>query len=186
MTRVKLLKRNEVSPAALEYYDQGLNYGSFANQIAVLAHRPPILNSVFKMMLEIREEGIVPREYLEVALVAVSQLNKCTYCVSHHTPMLMTEAGLTAEGVERLLQYEDHPELDDAQKLIVEYTIALFNDHHRIRDEMFERLHQYFDDAQIVELTFRITFGIGLNRLNDVLQIPIEDGVTVLDQMALV
>ncbi|MET4808218.1 carboxymuconolactone decarboxylase family protein [Limibacillus sp. MBR-115] len=184
MARVKLLQRHEVSPNALKVYDQGLNYGSFANQIAVLAHRPPILNSIFKMMLEIREEEVVPRKYLEVALVAVSKLNLCTYCVSHHTPMLMSEAKLTAEGVENLLDYEDHPELDDAQKVIVEYTIALFRDHHRIRDAMFDRLRQHFDDAQIVELTFRITFGIGLNRLNDVLQIPIEDDVAVLDQKA--
>ena len=186
MARVKLLTRDEVSPDALEIYDQGLNYGSFANQIAVLAHRPPILNNVFKMMLEIREQEVVPRKYLEVALVAVSKLNQCTYCVSHHTPMLMSEAGLTAEGVENLLEYENHPELDDAQKMIVEYTIALYRDHHRIRDEMFDRLRKHFDDAQIVELTFRITFGIGLNRLNDVLQIPIEEDVTILDQNALV
>lgn len=185
MPRVKLLQRHEVAPAALEVYDEGLKYGSFANQIAVLAHRPPILNHVFRMMLEIRAEEVVPRGYLEVALVAVSMLNRCTYCVSHHTPMLMEHAGLSAEGVERLLDYQNHPELDDAQKIIVEYTIALFNHHHRIRDEMFERLHRHFNDAQIVELTFRITFGIGLNRLNDVFQIPIEEGVDVIDQLAM-
>jgi uncharacterized peroxidase-related enzyme len=185
MARVKLLERHEVSPDALEVYDIGLNYGAFANQIAVLAHRPPVLNHVFRMMLEIRAEEVVPRKYLEVALVAVSMLNKCTYCVSHHTPMLMSEAGLSADGVARLLEYQDHPELDDAQKVIVEYTIALFQNHHRIRDAMFDRLRQHFDDAQIVELTFRITFGIGLNRLNDVLQIPIEEGVDVIDQLAM-
>ncbi len=185
MPRVKLLQREEVEPAAREVYDLGINYGSFANQISVLAHRPPILNHVFRMMLEIRAEEVLSRKHLELALVVVSMLNKCTYCVSHHTPMLMQEAAISASGVEHLLDYKEHPELDDAQKLVVEYTIALFKDHHRIRDEMFERLRKYFDDAQIVELTFRITFGIGLNRLNDVLQIPIEDGVDVIDQLTL-
>lgn len=176
MARVRLLKKDEVAPEAREMYEEGVKYGPFQNQIAVLAHRPPILNNLFRLFMAIREEETLPRRYLEIALVGTSQLDKCTYCVSHHTPMLEVQ-GLSREGIERLVDYEDHPELTEPEKLIMELCTKMVQDHHRIRDDVFDRLRKHFSEAQIVELLFRISLTIGLNRFNDVLQIDIEEQV---------
>ncbi|MEL6997066.1 MAG: hypothetical protein AAFP68_02295 [Pseudomonadota bacterium] len=46
------------------------------------------------------------------------------------------------------------------------------------------RLREHFDDAQIVELTWRIALCGAFNRFNDVLQTEIDNGVKVLDQGA--
>jgi hypothetical protein len=37
--------------------------------------------------------------------------NRCTNCVSHRAPKLAIR-GISEQGAERLLDYEDHPELD--------------------------------------------------------------------------
>ena len=125
------------------------------------------------MLLELREQKNVPYRYIELAIVAVSKLNECHYCVAHHKPLLTIE-GLSSEGVDRVLDYENHPEFDDVDKLVVEYTIQVTNTPQRIRDRMFERLRAHFSEAQIVELTLRIALCGFFNRFNDALMIDAE------------
>jgi alkylhydroperoxidase family enzyme len=110
----------------------------------------------------------------------VSLLNKCTYCVSHHAPKLAIQ-GVSEECAERLLDYKDHPELNDVDKLVVEYAIAVTNTWNRTRDEIFARLREHFSEAQIVELTWRTALCGAFNRFNDILQFDIEQGVVVRD-----
>lgn len=150
--------------------------GPFRNQLGALSHVPAALGHLTPMLMELRHAGRVPRRQIELAVVAVSQLNECDYCVAHHSPMLTVE-GLTPAGVERILNYRDHAELDDADRLVVEYAIAVTRTPQRIRDDMFDRLRRHFDDAQIVELTLRIGLAGFFNRFNDVLQIEHEPEV---------
>ena len=46
-----------------------------------------------------------------------------------------------------------------------------------MRDAIFEDLRRHFSDEQIVELTVRTALCGFFNRVNDALQIGIEDGV---------
>jgi alkylhydroperoxidase family enzyme len=82
-------------------------------------------------------------------------------------------------AAERLLDYQDHPELDAVDRLVVEYAIAVTNNWNKTRDEIFARLRQHFSEAQIVELTWRIALCGAFNRFNDILQFDIEQGVPV-------
>ena len=70
------------------------------------------------LLMELRAAKTLPKRALELAIVTVSQLNACHYCVAHHKPFLAVE-GVSAAGADRLLDYRDHPELDDADKLVV-------------------------------------------------------------------
>ena len=81
-----------------------------------------------------------------------------------------------AEGI---LQYDQVAEFDDVDRLVIEYAIQVTNDFHRVRDQLIDRLRNHFDDAQIVELTWRIALCGAFNRFNDVLQTEIDDGVEV-------
>jgi AhpD family alkylhydroperoxidase len=117
---------------------------------------------------------VLPKRYLELALVAVSELNACEYCVAHHGPFLAVE-GVTAEGIANILSYKDHPEFDEVDKLVVEYAIQVTNHYNQTRDEIFSRLKAHFSEPQIVELTWRIALCGAFNRFNDVLQLDIEE-----------
>ena len=148
-------------------------YGPFRNQVGVFAHVPSSVKHLMGMLLELREQKNVPFRYIELAIVAVSKLNECHYCVAHHKPLLTIE-GFSPEGVDRVLDYENHPEFDEVDKLVVEYTIQVTNTPQRIRDKMFERLRTHFSEAQIVELTLRISLCGFFNRFNDALMIDAE------------
>ncbi|MEO1491596.1 MAG: carboxymuconolactone decarboxylase family protein [Pseudomonadota bacterium] len=181
MPRVRTVPAEEISGKAREVYDRAGTYGSFSSLVGVMANRPPVLEHTFGLLMDLKSEGVLPARYLELALVTVSKLNECTFCVSNHTPKL-NAAGISLSAAEGILDYAEMDEFDAVDKLVVEYSIAVTNDFHRVRDEMMDRLRAHFDDAQIVELTWRIALCGAFNRFNDVLQTEIDDGVAVLEQ----
>ncbi len=178
MARVRSIPSTELPAELAEIYEQfAAGYGPFPNQVAVFAHVPAALRHLMAMLMELRAAATLPKRYLELAIVAVSQVNACDYCVAHHKPFLAVE-GISAAGADRVLDYVDHPELDAVDRLVVEYAIAAWNDPHRLRDGLFDRLRQHFSEAQIVELTLRITLCGFFNKFNDALRIEEEDEAT--------
>jgi uncharacterized peroxidase-related enzyme len=180
MSRVSIRTRADLPRELHPLWDKMQSYGAFENQAGAMAHRPPIFKNIWGLLTELAEEGVLPKRTLELCLVTVSELNKCTYCVSHHAPKLAVQ-GISEAGVAKLLDYKDHPELDEVDKLVVEYAIAVTNDWNSTRDEMFVRLRQHFTEAQIVEMTWRTALCGAFNRFNDILQLEIEPGVEVRD-----
>ena len=174
MARVRDIAATELPPDLAQIYREFVgSYGPFRNQVAVFAHVPPVLRHLMPLLMELRAAQTLPKRYLELAIVAVSRVNECGYCVAHHKPFLAIE-GVSAEGVDRILDYADHPEFDAVDRLVVEYAIAAWTQSNRIPDALFERLRRHFSEAQIVELTLRITLCGFFNRFNDALQIEEE------------
>ena len=174
MARVRDVLPAELPPDLAAIYQRfASSYGPFRNQVAVVAHVPAALRHLMAMLMELREANTLPKRYLELAIVAVSKLNECDYCVAHHAPFLAVE-GVSPAGAARVLDYQDHPEFDAVDRLVVEYAIAAWTRSNRIPDALFERLRRHFSEAQIVELTLRITLCGFFNRFNDALQIEAE------------
>jgi uncharacterized peroxidase-related enzyme len=174
MARVSAVPASALPPRAAEVYEAyAQGYGPFRNQVEVFAHVPSSVEHIMGMLIELKQKKAVPWRYIELAIVVVAKLNECQYCVDHHTPALHVE-GLSLDGIERVLEYQDHPEFDAVDRLVVEYSIAVTNTPQRIRDAMFERLRAHFSEAQIVELTLRIALCGFFNRVNDALMIESE------------
>ena len=178
MARVRSIPSAELPADLADIYERfAAGYGPFRNQVAVFAHVPAALRHLMAMLMELRAAATLPKRYLELAIVAVSKLNDCDYCVVHHKPFLAIE-GISPAGADRVLDYADHSEFDAIDRLVVEYAIAAWNDPHRLRDRLFDRLREHFSEAQIVELTLRITLCGFFNRFNDALQIEEESEAT--------
>ena len=182
MARVRDVEIEEV-PAELQpvYRRYAESYGPFLNQVKVFAHRGPALRHVMGMLLELADEVVLPKRYLEIALVAVSKVNECTYCVAHHAPRLV-EQGLAPESVSAILDPEV-PGFDGVDALVRDYAVAVTRDARRMPAEMVDRLKAHFSDEQLVELTLRTTLCGFFNRFNEALGIEMEEGV-VEDMLA--
>lgn len=176
MARVRDIEIHEVPEDVRPVYERfASEYGPFLNQVKVFAHRPAVLKHIQGLLLDLKDEAILPKRYLEIALVVVSKINECTYCVSHHAPRLV-EQGLGAETVERILE-PDCPGLDEVDRLVRDYAVQVTEKPQYMRDAMFDALRRHFSEEQIVELTVRTALCGFFNRVNDALQIGIEDGV---------
>ena len=174
MVRVRDIAASELPGELAEIYEAfAASYGPFRNQVAVFAHVPAALRHLMPLLMELRAAATLPKRYLELAIVAVSMVNACDYCVAHHKPFLAVE-GVSGGGVDRLLDYVDHPELDEVDRLVVEYAIAATERPNRLPEAMFARLRRHFMEPQIVELTLRITLCGFFNKFNDALQIEEE------------
>ncbi len=178
MARVRSIPSTELPADLADLYERfAAGYGPFRNQVAVFAHVPAALRHLMAMLMELRAAATLPKRYLELAIVTVSKLNECDYCVAHHKPFLAVE-GISPAAADRVLDNADHPEFDAIDRLVIEYASAAWNDPHRLRDGLFDRLRQHFSEAQIVELTLRITLCGFFNKFNDALQIEEEDEAT--------
>ena len=176
MARVRDVEIHEVPEEVRPTYQRfATEYGSFLNQVKVFAHRPPAVKHIMGLLLDLADEAILPKRYLEIALVVVSKLNECTYCVAHHTPRLVDQ-GLGPETVANILE-PDCPGLDEVDKLVRDYAVQVTTRPQYLRDAIFEELKKHFSEVEIVELTLRTALCGFFNRFNDALQIGIEEGV---------
>ena len=182
MARVRDVEIHEVPEDVQPVYERfSQEYGPFLNQVKVFAHRPTVLKHIMGLLLDLKDEAILPKRYLEIALVVVSKLNECTYCVSHHAPRLV-EQGLEAQTVAHILE-PDCPGLDEVDRLVRDYAVQVTEKPNGMRDGIFAALRRHFSEEQIVELTVRTALCGFFNRVNDTMQIGIEDGV-VEDMLA--
>lgn len=173
MSRVPLLPSTGLEPKYAETYETFVtSYGPFRNQAAVLAHVPPALDHLSNLLMELKARNGIKWRYVELAIVVVSKLNECAYCVSHHKPKLLVE-GLSDLAI-ATLPASDHPEFDAIDRAVIDYAVRVTNEPGRIRDAVFDRLKQHFTDAQVVELTLRIALCGAYNRLAEALQIDNE------------
>ncbi len=176
MARVRDIEIDEVPEEVRPTYRRfAEDYGPFINQVKVFAHRPVAVKHLMGMLLELADEAVLPKRYLEIALVVVSKLNECKYCVAHHAPRLVDQ-GLEAVTISNILE-DDCPGLDEVDRLVRDYAVQVTTKPQYMRDAIFEDLKKHFTEAQIVELTLRTALCGFFNRFNDALQIGMEDGV---------
>jgi AhpD family alkylhydroperoxidase len=174
MSRVRDVAPDELPPSLAEIYSRFAgDYGPFLSQVAVLAHVLPALRHVLPMLMELKAEKKTPWRYIELAIVTVSKVNACEYCVAHHTPMLALE-GVSAALAERVLDYATEPGFTPVDRLVIEYAIQLTRDSKRVKGALFDALRRHFTEAQLVELTFRICLCTFFNKFNEALAIDDE------------
>ena len=175
MARVQNIEVEEVQEDLRWIYEKSKEYGPFINQVKVFAHSPVILRHMMSMMFEMADAGVLQKRHLEIALVTVSRLNECRYCVAHHAPRLL-DTGLSNEIVSNILDPKC-PGLDSVDRLVRDYSVKVTNHSKAIPKEILSQMRDNFSEAQIVELTFRIALCGFYNRFNEALNIEIENGV---------
>ena len=176
MARVRDIEINEVPADCQPVYRRfSEEYGPFLNQVKVFAHRPPALKHIMGLLLDLADEALLPKRYLEIALVVVSKINECTYCVAHHAPRL-SDQGLSTETIDKILE-DNCPGLDKIDRLVRDYAVQVTEEPQHIRNDVFAQLKEHFSEEQIVELTLRTALCGFFNRFNDALEIGMEDGV---------
>jgi uncharacterized peroxidase-related enzyme len=176
MPRISEIDAENLPAEARQIFDRYISeYGPFENQAKIFAQRPPALRHIMGLLLELMDEAVLPKRYLEIALVTVSKINACEYCVAHHGPR-MTSQGFDSRAFDHLLD-ETVPGFDEVDHLVRDYAVEVTNNFQYMRDAIFDRLKEHFSEAQIFELTLRIALCGFFNRVNDSLQIEMEDGV---------
>lgn len=148
-------------------------YGAFEAQLALVAHVSAALRHLMPLPMELRDADTLPRRALELAIVVVSELNACGYCIAHHQPFLAVE-GMAPEAIAGLPAGTDHPSLTPRDRAVIAFSVAAWEHSHRVPERLFHDLREHFTEAQIVELTLRIALTGFFNRFSSALGIEEE------------
>jgi AhpD family alkylhydroperoxidase len=102
---------------------------------------------------------------LELVKTRASQINGCAFCIDMHTKDARA-AGETEQRLYALSAWRETPFYTERERAALEWTEALTliaqND---IPDELYERVHQQFNDTEMVNLTLAVITINGWNRL---------------------
>lgn len=178
MARVPLLTTDDdVAPEVRAVFESVEDMGleRFMNQFGALAHHPPLTQAIHGLMQACYAESLVDKKYLELAILMVSHLNRCTYCVVHHTPPALNN-GVSAAQLAAIEDgsWREGRLFNPVENAVLRFAEQMNTRKGRIDDSLFAELEQTFSRAQIVELTVRVGMCEFYNRFNEALQLDIE------------
>ncbi len=192
------LTRDQIPPDLHALWDEcDRRLPAFRNLWATMAHSPTIFRHVWGQLLELKRRSPVAARHFEIAIVVVSSLNRCAYCVSHHVP-LAEAAGVHPEQVAALANLtlgplpEDHdfptrPGFSREESLVADLAyfivwsgvyphVAAIHPRviHTLRRRLVAALAEHFSRQQIEELTWRTTQCVAFNWHNEFLELDLE------------
>lgn len=161
---VKMVKETELEDEAKNLFEQmKQKSGDVPKWMKVMGNCPDILLGFFSMFKATMDDAPLDSILKWKAANAVSELNKCEFCVSVAEMKLKA---LGCEDVEAVTQ-----DLNQRERLAVDYAKQATEHAFKIDQELIEQVKQEFTDEEIVELTAVIGLFNYINRFNDALRI---------------
>jgi alkylhydroperoxidase family enzyme len=126
---------------------------------AVRAHVPAAFWAFANAWGDLFRDGIVDHSVKELCRVYVSHSVKCEYCGNQRSER-GREAGLQEGKYDELLNFESSERFDEREKAALAYTEAIVWTG-SADDELWERLHAHFGEAELVELGCFVGLTLG-------------------------
>ena len=126
---------------------------------------PQSLQAMAQLEKYTRHTGL-DKMLLELIKIRASQINGCAFCLDMHTQ----DARVLGEKEQRiycLSAWRDAPFYTDAERAVLELTEAVTKiSECGVSDELYQRVRQYFDGRQYVQLIMVINTINAWNRLS--------------------
>ena len=147
-----------------------LKYGREVTITPVIAHsRPNMIGwGAFEWWQDHAHR--VDERLKDLAATRVATLVGCQFCIDIASA-LGREAGVTDEQLRDFHNYRTSPLFSAEEKVVMEYAEELTTEPVQVPDELFARLREHFDEAQVVELTAAIAIENFRSRFNRALDI---------------
>lgn len=131
----------------------------------VFAQAPDLVGPYLEFMTALRDRGQLPPRLRELLRLRVAFHNQCRSCMALRYSSAQDD-GVTEGLVCSLERPQEADDLSEAEKAALDYADRLATDHLSISDETFDRLHEHFDDAQIMELCLHVGTFVGYGRMS--------------------
>jgi alkylhydroperoxidase family enzyme len=126
---------------------------------AIRAHVPAAFWFFANGWNDLFRNGILDHDVKELCRVYISRTVKCEYCGNQRSEK-GRGLGLAEGQYDELLNFESSPAYSDRQKAALAYAEAIAW-HLDAGDELWERLHRHFSEAELVELGCMIGLTLG-------------------------
>ena len=177
--RVPLLDPKMAEGACASFFDASWRlFGGVSHVVRMWAHIPHVAKFFLPYQAVMAHDGagnILPITLKLMVLVRTGYLNSAAYSLAHRT-VAGRAAGITADQLAALAGGDCSSSLHFSPR---ERAALLWADHiaantAKRRDDVFDRLKQHYNDAEIVELTAVCAMANQLDRIYNALHLPVE------------
>ncbi|MEE8118338.1 MAG: carboxymuconolactone decarboxylase family protein [Gammaproteobacteria bacterium] len=165
---------NEEISELAKFFNETL--GFCPNSVLTMQHRPAIAKAFIELNMAVMEnQGRVTSALKRLVGYISSHAAGCRYCQAH-TIRAAERYGAEAEQMENIWEYKTHPTFSEAERVALDFALAASTIPNGVDDELQARLHDHWDDGEIVELLGVIALFGYLNRWNDSMATTLEEG----------
>jgi AhpD family alkylhydroperoxidase len=133
--------------------------------LELYAHLPGLLRGYGMMEQATAELSGLDRRLQALAQLKAATLTQCEYCIDLGS-QISRRWGLSDAEMLALPSYQTSDLFSDRDRLVLDYAVGMSRTPVDVSDELFARLREQFDDAQLVELTHLIAVEDMRGRFN--------------------
>jgi len=154
------------------FWNQKRKYGQILKPALVWARVPRLFAAIAILygVLDRKSSPIDP-VLRSLITVRVSQINGCRFCIDINSAVLAKRTG-SMNKVEALDRWQESGLFDNKERLVLDYVEAVTYTDRRVDDDLSRRLHECFNEDEIVELTGLIAFQNLSSKFNSALDLP--------------
>ena len=140
------------------FWNQKRRYGAVLEPVRLWGRTPKVFITLALLYgaLDRRSSPIEP-PLRSLITVRVSQINWCAFCVDLNSATVL-KRGIDKAKLAELADFEGSSLFSEREKAALAYAEAVTYSDRQPTAGHFERLHRYFDDDAIIELTGLIAF----------------------------
>ena len=135
------------------------------------AHTPGLLLGYGLFELAVAKARRVPERLKVLAELKAAALTRCEWCIDVGSPIAY-RAGISEAQMLGLAHYRASDQFSQLEKLVLDFAVGISSTPVSVSDELFAKLREHLDDAQLVELAnvialenmrgrFNLAMGIG-------------------------
>jgi alkylhydroperoxidase family enzyme len=130
---------------------------------AIRLHHPEVMKAFNQAWEVFFRQGVTDHAIKELCRLYISKSVQCEYCGGQRS-VLAREQGATEAQVDEILDFESSDRFDERERAALEWAMAIAWDPTLAADDLWERLHRHFSEAQLVELGHFIALTLGQQR----------------------
>jgi uncharacterized peroxidase-related enzyme len=157
-----------------EFFNETL--GFCPNSVLTMQHRPAISKAFINLNKAVMaNEGRVTSALKRMIAWVSSNATGCRYCQAHAI-RAAERYGAEQEQLENIWEYRTHSAFSQAERAALDFALAASQVPNTVNADIKKRLHQHWNDGEIVEMMGVISLFGYLNRWNDSMGTNIEEG----------
>ena len=159
-----------------EFFNETL--GFCPNSVLTMQLRPEIASSFINLNIAVmNNQGKVTSAFKRIIAWVSSNAAGCNYCQAHAI-RAAERYGAEKEQLDNVWDYKTHKAFNEAERAALDFSVAASQVPNTVDENIQKRLHQYWDDGEIVEILGVVSLFGYLNRWNDSMGTSIEKEAT--------
>jgi AhpD family alkylhydroperoxidase len=176
MAQLPYIEPEQADPVTGAVYDKAqARFQMVLNIFKITGNAPEIGSKMWDIFFDILQEGAVDWPTKELLILKAVKMGDCLYCVTQHE-VVSERLGVTPEKQADLVgvAYRTSPNFTEAERAILDLCVQVVLDPEQIPPETWASVHQYFSDAQIVEILATIGAYIQVSKFGDAMGVELE------------